>query len=87
MLTLGDIPEIVDDLGSGMLLWPEAYPLLASLIAEHEVEVVMLRLPVVWREPFATSLRASFALPRDDDPPARRVIAERVRAWLATTST
>lgn len=97
MMTLADMPEMVEDWRTGALLRQDVYYLCLELIAENDVEAVLAQLPGELRADVARRLREAFdnATPAEEylwidsgagDNPRKVAIIHNVRAWLSRTS-
>ena len=94
MISLEDVPEMVENFRTGELDFRFVYSLCLGLFEHNDVEDVLALLPTDLRDPLVSELRTTYDndTPPDDyllldsargDHPAKHVIINRIRAWIA----
>jgi hypothetical protein len=94
MISIEDVPGMIEDFELGNLDFREVYSLCLDLFERHEVEEVLVLLPAKLRGDLASALRTVYdndVLPGNfllldsarGDHPAKAVIIDRIRSWLA----
>lgn len=93
MISLEDIPEMIEELKAGNLTSQDFHWLCFDLFEHHEVETVLALLPAKLRDDMVADI-SSFCdndIPTEDflllssargDHPAKLIIIDRIRRWL-----
>jgi hypothetical protein len=95
MISINDIPEMLDEMRAGTLTFRDVSSLCLDLFEHHEVETVLAAFPEDLRDNLVADIVATFDnnIPVDEflifssargDHPAKLTIIDKIRSWLAT---